>query len=370
MTRHAVRSPSSAHRWTRCFGANEMSEGMPNETSAAAEDGILAHAWAAWALNGEHGIEPKIPDEWREQLHGYVERCFIMKVTASYSAVEGAMPIGAWTLEDKAHGTADFSALAGNRLIVRDLKFGTEIVSANNDDPAIPYNPQLVLYALGAWSLLESFCQIDEVELCIDQPRREHLESVVIPIAELLAIGDVIRNRAAANIPGVHLTPGTKQCKYCPARGKCSARAEWVKVNFLRQIDTLSDADIGQTLTQADDLTSWLADLKTEAMRRNTIGRKIPGWKVVTANTKRRWGEGADDALREQLGDQLMYKPRELVNLGDAEKFLGKKHEVFSRCLVIIKPDGGPTLAPESDKRPALSLAPDAFTASVTEKEE
>lgn len=365
---HAVRSPSSAHRWTRCFGANEMSEGMPNETSAAAEEGIRAHAWAAWELNGMEGIEPKIPDEWREVLLGYCARCAPSMAVGAYCAIELQVPISQWTLETDATGTADHVCVVENRLIVRDLKFGSEIISVHNDDPVIPFNPQLILYALGAWSLLESFCQIDEVELCIDQPRREHLESIVVPIAELLEIGEEIKIRAALNLPGAPLTPGTKQCKYCPARGKCAARAEWVKVNFLRLIDTLTDADIGQTLTQADDLTSWLADLKTEAMRRNALGFPIPGWKVVKANTKRRWGPDAEPLLLEQIGDKRCYKPQELINLGDAEKLLGKTHEVFARAT--IKPDGGPTLAPESDKRPALSLAPDAyFTASVTEKE-
>lgn len=346
-----------------------MSEGMPNETSAAAEEGILAHAWAAWAMDpNEHStkIEPRIPDEWYPFLDGYVQRCLATNAVV-YEATELQVPIAAWTGEPGAQGTVDFVAAAGSRLYVRDLKFGSEIVSVHNDDPRIPYNPQLVLYALGAWELLKSFADIEEVELCIDQPRREHLESVVVDIARLRLVGMEILDRARANIHGAPLTPGTKQCKYCPARGKCAVRAEWVKVNFLRKIDTLTDADIGQTLTQADDLTSWLADLKTEAMRRNAIGHAIPGWKVVKANTKRRWGPGADEKLVEAgIGVDVLFKPAELLTIGDAEKLLGKAHEVFSRAT--IKPDGGPTLAPESDKRPALKLAPGAyFTASTTE---
>jgi hypothetical protein len=66
--------------------------------------------------------------------------------------------------------------------------------------------------------------------------------------------------------------------------------------------------------------------------------------------------EAAEAALRAvkklKVADLFTKK---LVSPSQAEKLLGKKHKILAEH--VVKPQGKPTLAPETDSRPAL--APD-----------
>ena len=56
-----------------------------------------------------------------------------------------------------------------------------------------------------------------------------------------------------------------------------------------------------------------------------------------------------------KVGD--IYKPCELLGLTAMEKLVGKKKFGELAGAYIIKPEGAPTLVPESDKRPPLNTA-------------
>lgn len=51
MAKHAELGPSSAVRWMTCPGSVLLSRGQPEDQSEYAEEGTLAHAVAARALN-------------------------------------------------------------------------------------------------------------------------------------------------------------------------------------------------------------------------------------------------------------------------------------------------------------------------------
>ena len=55
-----------------------------------------------------------------------------------------------------------------------------------------------------------------------------------------------------------------------------------------------------------------------------------------------------------------IYKPQELIGITEMTKLIGKKK--FEELLsgLVIKPEGKPTLAPESDKRPELNRVAEA----------
>lgn len=54
--------------------------------------------------------------------------------------------------------------------------------------------------------------------------------------------------------------------------------------------------------------------------------------------------------------EAVIYKPREIITLTQMEKDFGKKKVAEILKDLITKPQGKPTLAPESDRRPALQL--------------
>ncbi len=55
---HSVLAPSSAHRWMHCPGSVNLERLFPNQSSAYAEEGTLAHAWAAFALDKDNQAQP------------------------------------------------------------------------------------------------------------------------------------------------------------------------------------------------------------------------------------------------------------------------------------------------------------------------
>ena len=74
--------------------------------------------------------------------------------------------------------------------------------------------------------------------------------------------------------------------------------------------------------------------------------------------------EGAVAAAVIKAGyDEAMIYEKKLLTLSAMEKLMGKKQ--FKATLedsgLVYKPQGSPTLAPESDKRPAFNTANDDF---------
>jgi len=55
MSAHAKLSPSAAERWMTCPGSVPLSIGMPDKTSAYAEEGTQAHELAERMLKHEAG---------------------------------------------------------------------------------------------------------------------------------------------------------------------------------------------------------------------------------------------------------------------------------------------------------------------------
>ena len=61
--------------------------------------------------------------------------------------------------------------------------------------------------------------------------------------------------------------------------------------------------------------------------------------------------------MTEDFSDDVIYKPRELRSITDLERLVGKKRFAEVGSPYISKPQGKPTLVPESDKRPPFNSA-------------
>lgn len=89
-------------------------------------------------------------------------------------------------------------------------------------------------------------------------------------------------------------------------------------------------------------------------------GTRVPGYKVVEGRSVRKYADEkavADKLLESGYGEETIYRPRELETIFAMERKLTKK--VFAVLLggLVVKPQGKPTLVPESDKRPELNTA-------------
>ena len=79
--------------------------------------------------------------------------------------------------------------------------------------------------------------------------------------------------------------------------------------------------------------------------------------------SRRKYADPDTIAMRlntEGWEDSEIYKPQELIGITEMTKLIGKAK--FEKLLsdLIVKPEGKPTLVPESDKRPAISTADSA----------
>ena len=122
----------------------------------------------------------------------------------------------------------------------------------------------------------------------------------------------------------------------------------------------LTDEEVEEILVRADDLVTWAADIMEYALQQAISGKKWNGWKLVEGRSNRRYtNETAVAGVVTDAG----FDPYEHKVLGVTamQKLLGKSRFDELLAAYIEKPQGKPTLVPESDKRPAMNTAKNDF---------
>ena len=117
--------------------------------------------------------------------------------------------------------------------------------------------------------------------------------------------------------------------------------------------------DIADILKKADDFTSWISDVKEYALSEALKGVKYPGFKVVEGKANRKYTD--EEAVAKEV-QKLGIDPydHKLKSITEMTKLLGKeKFKVLDGY--IIKPQGKPTLVPDTDKRPEYNSAAKDF---------
>jgi len=133
-----------------------------------------------------------------------------------------------------------------------------------------------------------------------------------------------------------------------------------------RQPDLLSDEEIADILPVADSLNNWVQDLIAYATQQAVDGKSWPGYKLVAGRTVRRYTSEAEVIkAATDAGYSDIYKTT-LLSVGDLEKRMGRKafRDVLGKF--IVKPNGAPTLVPESDPRKPYSDAAGDFADNPT----
>ena len=175
-------------------------------------------------------------------------------------------------------------------------------------------------------------------------------EEVLKPTAELAFKGEGEFNA------GEH-------CRFCKAKATCRKRAEYnlELARFDFELPTqLEDVEIEIILAKADELVSWVTDIKEYALQQAVSGKKWEDWKLVEGRSNRKYiNEDAVVKIVKNAG----YDPFEHKVLGITAmtKLLGRTK--FDELLSgnIEKPQGKPVLVPRSDKRQELNNIIDDF---------
>ena len=377
--KHALLSPSAAHRWLNCTPSAKLEEQFPDTTSEAAAEGTLAHEICEAKLRHHFYTrefnrkaynarikELKADKLYQPEMDGYTTdyKDFIHKAALRFEhtphvIIESRLDMSDYVPE--CFGTADCILIGGGTMHVIDFKYGKGVpVSAD-------HNEQLMLYALGAFARYSLIYDIENVIMSIVQPRIDNNNSWECSIDELLAFGDSIRPLAQNAINGTGEFKSGYWCKFCRARYQCRERANKnVQLAFMTDQHPvlLTNDEIGQYLTMGEDVASWLSDLQEFALKESLAGHKIAGWKAVEGRGSREWTD-QDEAfsiLQDNGINEALLWERKPLSLAQTEKLVGKKD--FNDWVGdhVIKKPGKPTLVKDSDKR-------EAITNKVTAKE-
>ena len=377
MGRHALLSASSSRRWLNCTPSARLEEGFSEETgnSVYAEEGTAAHALAEHKLKQCLKRRSKRPvsdyqcDEMEECTDGYVAYAMEQVELARQECkdpvvlIEQRLDYSAYVPEG--FGTGDLLIVADRVLTVVDLKYGKGVaVDAE-------WNPQMMLYGLGALELFGAIYDIETVRMAIYQPRLESVSTWEISVSDLMEwVDKELKPRAALAIAGEGEFRSGSWCRFCKAKNTCRARAE----EFLRLAQMefrtpalLTDDEVAEVLKVADELARWSADVYAYAQDEAVSkGKKWTGFKLVEGRSCRKYTdeeEAAEAAVAAGYAD--IYK-RSLIGITEMEKLMGKKRFAEVLGKLVYKPQGKITLVPESDKRQEVLAA----TAEADFKEE
>ena len=366
---HALLSPSAAHRWLHCTAAPRLEQREEDQGSVYAEEGTLAHAYCAKKLKsflglpveeeeteitalGEHrtGEMDEYTDNYAALVIGKYEDAR-QRTSDARLLVETKLDLTAFIPE--CSGTADATIIADGTMEVIDFKYGKGVKVEAVE------NPQMMIYALGAWAAFNFEYRIEKVRMTIVQPRIDSVSEWELSVAELLEwTNKTLKPKAEEAYSGdSHTMPG-EWCRFCKVRSRCKALATNAeKLTGKGDPRLLSEKELAEILPKLDTIRTWLSAVEEYTLQQALQGVTYSGYKLVAGRSIRRISdqEAVIKVLSAEYQPEDFMRPRELKTITDLERLTGKKRLAELCGQYIVKPEGKPTLVPESDKRPALN---------------
>lgn len=415
VSQHADFSPSGSEKRYLCPASYAVERNLPDTESEYSQEGTDWHELGAACLRsgnradfylGKRMSKGNVVDEemvssadiYADKVREYAAgHTLLVEQRVTYA------PLVKIISDEEGWGTSDVVIITsdGEELQIHDGKGGrgikvdafTEETPADvreylDADPSeeretAKGNRQLMDYALGAYNEFALLGNFKRIRLVIHQPRLGHLSEWDCTIEELMAFAKeeeyaiqqclnarTIHESTGLEASSSYFNPGLKQCRFCLFAGQCASLAEHVRrvvlPNDVESSDpaALSEAQLGTALDEAPLVSVWLKAVRAEAERRAFAGAppigKSGAYKLVRGRRgNRKWLDEdlATAALKNmRLKKDQMYE-LSLISPTQAERLLKKaKPRLWTRINTedfITQNEGGISLAPATDKRPA-----------------
>lgn len=362
---HALLSASSSHRWLHCNPSARLEQEFADRETSAAAEGTAAHALAEHKLKRRLKLQSERPvsvyddDEMEAYTDDYAD--FVMEQVTKERRrdadtqvfIEQRLDFSCYVPEG--FGTGDCLIVSRGRLHIIDLKYGMGLLVDSEE------NPQMKLYALAALRLYEEQYQIKKVKLTVFQPRRDNVSTWETTAAKLKrwATKELVPKAQRAFKGEGEYCPG-EWCLFCRAAVKCRARAEdklRLAQSEFKLPPLLTDAEIEDVLTKLPDIKKWADEIQEYALAKALAGKEWTGFKLVEGRSVRKYtDEEAVVSAANAAGYYDIYK-KSLISITEMERLMGKAE--FSKVLgaLVAKPQGKPTLVPDTDKRQAIVVS-------------
>lgn len=381
-----------------------------NSGSIYSREGTRAHDFGEQILNGEIEITD-IPEDFQSPVGVYVNECrrLIKENPTMEPLVEEKTPL---FYDPTGSGTVDFAVISEDMVTILDLKYGQGVMVAVEDNPQLKIYGASLMEELAADGLY-SFHSGSVLRIGVCQPRHHgaapirywdttwgELQEWMVEVQQVV---DNIDDGEAEYVPGEEI------CRWCPkpVKARCSARqemlaADWGEDDVRASLDLLDDLTpqprskemkawkaapaeekirkyeegMGQLSTEflvhiwskrkqwnsfMDDIAEYLSDLAKG-------GNPADGTKMVLGREgNRAWTDEAvaEKMLENQRFNKDIRTTAKIISVTTAEKLLNEKltpgspkyspklAKVFE--ALVTRSAAQPSLAPEDDKRPAIS---------------
>ncbi len=365
MSKHALLSPSSSSRWLKCTPSARLCEAYEDKTSSFAEEGTEAHTLCEYKVDLALGYESENPIPSLKYYNEEMESCadeYASYVLETYEKekAEGRDPLIFTELKldisqyvPECSGTGDCLIIADKTLHIIDFKYGQGVLVSAEE------NTQMMLYALGALDMFGSLYEITDVAMTVFQPRLSNISTYTIKADELTEWATtVLKPRAELAFSGEGEFSSGSHCKFCKVKATCRKRAEtnmeFARFDFINP-QLLSNEEVSEILSKVDELSSWANDIKGYGLSVLSRGGTINGFKLVEGRSVRTYTDekAVAQAIQDAGHDPYDHK---VLGITAMTKLLGKPRFYELLGSYVYKPKGKPTLAPESDKRPAITI--------------
>jgi hypothetical protein len=345
-----------------CPGWRQLADTLPpGKSSSFADRGNLLHNAMEAILQDDVKPESVIGMEYEGIV--LTEELYHEKIVPALAAVEEIFKtygIDEWVCEervglaDDAWGTGDVLGTGDTWAIVLDFKFGDGVIVTPKE------NHQFLFYGSAAYYTKETsdlFDEVDDVVFAVVQPSSHTASDYEVWETTVSRLRDYRKPFLMAVEEAKSENPQTcagDHCKFCPAASICPQKTGAAQRALLMKPAELGD--LREALKLAKELEDWIAAVRATAHEQLEKGADIKGWKLVMKRATRSWNDPVKAAqyLARKLGGKKNVVKEVPLTPAQAEKLAKAQKVTLSLSPMVSSKSSGTTLAPASDKRPAV----------------